>query len=83
MPSHTELYPQAACTGDRPGITKHLQMLHLDKDITLIDCPGVVVESQVPPALTLVPVPVILPVLAVVLSAVLRVVITRRVSSKE
>jgi len=32
----------AACTGDRPGVTKLLQ---LDKGITLLDSPGVGVES--------------------------------------
>jgi hypothetical protein len=36
---------KAACTGDRPGVTKHLQALQLDKGITLLDSPGVVVES--------------------------------------
>eukprot|EP00802_Teleaulax_amphioxeia_P010852 Tamp_10882.p1 GENE.Tamp_10882~~Tamp_10882.p1 ORF type:complete len:447 (+),score=92.33 Tamp_10882:365-1705(+) len=36
---------KAASTGDRPGITKTLQTLHLDKDIVLFDTPGVVVES--------------------------------------
>jgi nuclear GTP-binding protein len=36
---------KVAFTGDRPGITKTLQTLHLDKDIILFDTPGVVVES--------------------------------------
>ena len=36
---------KATCTGDRPGVTKHLQALQLDKGITLLDSPGVVVES--------------------------------------
>jgi ribosome biogenesis GTPase A len=35
----------AACTGDRPGVTKHLQAVQLDKGITLLDSPGVVVGS--------------------------------------
>ena len=41
----THLRHTAACTGDRPGVTKHLQAVQLDKGITLLDSPGVVVES--------------------------------------
>lgn len=42
---------RAVQTGARPGLTKSLQMVKLDKNITLIDSPGVIF-STVPPATT-------------------------------
>ena len=37
---------KAAAIGNTPGITKHKQEIQLDKDIVLIDSPGVILNSQ-------------------------------------
>jgi nuclear GTP-binding protein len=37
---------RAAPTGNTPGITKAMQEIQLDKNIILIDCPGVVLSSK-------------------------------------
>jgi nuclear GTP-binding protein len=35
---------RAAHTGDNPGVTKSMQIIHLDKDLMLLDSPGVVLN---------------------------------------
>jgi nuclear GTP-binding protein len=37
---------KAAPTGNTPGITKSMQEIQLDKNIILIDSPGVVLSSK-------------------------------------
>lgn len=37
---------RAAATGNTPGVTKHMQEVQLDKNIVLIDSPGVVLSTQ-------------------------------------
>ena len=37
---------KAAATGNMPGVTKGLQEIQLDKNIVLIDSPGVVLASK-------------------------------------
>jgi len=36
---------RVAQTGNMPGVTKSLQEIHLDKNVKLIDCPGIVFTS--------------------------------------
>jgi len=40
------LRTKAAATGDRPGVTRALQEMHLDGCLTLIDTPGVVFDKS-------------------------------------
>ena len=37
---------KSAETGDRPGVTRCLQELKLDKGVTLLDTPGVVFDTD-------------------------------------
>jgi len=37
---------KAAATGNTPGVTKHMQEILLDKNLILIDSPGVVLGSK-------------------------------------
>lgn len=44
---------RAVCTGATPGVTRSAQEVHLDKNIRLIDCPGIVFSSNQRDALVL------------------------------
>lgn len=38
---------RAVNTGARPGVTKQMQNVILDKNITLIDCPGIIFATDI------------------------------------
>ena len=37
---------KAAATGNQPGVTKHMQEIQLDKNIVLLDSPGVILSTN-------------------------------------
>lgn len=44
---------RAVCAGAAPGVTRNAQEVHLDKNIRLIDCPGIVFSNKQEDALVL------------------------------
>lgn len=44
---------RAVCAGATPGVTRNAQEVHLDKNIRLIDCPGIVFSNNQKDALVL------------------------------